>query len=55
MQYSFKNGDLVDAVINIKDKYLPIDSKFSLDNYQRCVDSENEEDKSSMPMSLKKI
>lgn len=44
MQYMFKNGDAVDAVINIKDKLLPIDSKFSLDNYQRAVDSENEED-----------
>lgn len=54
MQYSFKNGDLVDAVINIKDKYLPIDSKFSLDNYQRCVDSENEEDKKFYADEFKK-
>jgi len=54
MQYSFKNGDLVDAVINIKDKFLPIDSKFSLDNYQRCVDSENEEDKKFYADEFKK-
>jgi DNA recombination protein RmuC len=45
MQYMFKNGEAVDAVIKIKDKYLPIDSKFSLDNYQRCIDTEVEEDK----------
>ena len=41
MQYSFKNGDIVDAVIKIQDKFLPIDSKFSLDNYQRCIDAES--------------
>jgi DNA recombination protein RmuC len=45
MQYMFKNGEAVDAVIHIRDKYLPIDSKFSLDNYQRAVDTENEEDR----------
>lgn len=45
MQYMFKNGEAVDAVIFVKDKLLPIDSKFSLDNYQRCIDYENEDDK----------
>lgn len=45
MQYMFKNGEAVDAVIYIKDKLLPIDSKFSLDNYQRALDAENEEDR----------
>ena len=44
MQYRFENGEAVDAVIYIKDKLLPIDSKFSLDNYQRAIDAENEED-----------
>ena len=29
MQYRFENGEAVDAVIHIKDKLLPIDSKFS--------------------------
>ncbi len=45
MQYLYKSGELVDAVIFIKDKILPIDSKFSIDNYRRCVDADNEEDK----------
>ncbi len=40
MQYGFKNGEIVDAVIFVKDKFLPIDSKFSLDNYQKCIDAE---------------
>ena len=35
MQYKFSNGEIVDAVIFIKDKIIPIDSKFSLDNYNR--------------------
>lgn len=54
MQYMFKNGEAVDAVIKIKDKFLPIDSKFSLDNYQRCIDSENDEDKKFYGEEFKK-
>lgn len=39
LQYRFKNGDIVDAVIFLdKDKVLPIDSKFSLENYNRLVE-----------------
>ncbi|MFZ5559350.1 MAG: DNA recombination protein RmuC [Patescibacteria group bacterium] len=41
LQYKFKNGEMVDAVIFIKDKIIPIDSKFSLENYNRIV---NEKD-----------
>jgi DNA recombination protein RmuC len=38
LQYKFKNGEIVDAVIFLeKDKILPIDSKFSLENYNRLV------------------
>jgi DNA recombination protein RmuC len=54
MQYMFKNGEAVDAVIKVKDKFLPIDSKFSLDNYQRCIDSENDEDKKFYAEEFKK-
>ncbi len=39
MQYRFKNGDIVDAVVFLdKKKILPIDSKFSLENYNRLVE-----------------
>ena len=44
MQYEFKDGAIVDAVIFIKDKIIPIDSKFSLENYRRFLDSKNEEE-----------
>ncbi len=39
MQYGFKNGEIVDAVVFVKDKIIPIDSKFSLENYNRMLDS----------------
>ncbi len=37
LQYKFTGGDIVDAVIFLQDKILPIDSKFSLENYNRIV------------------
>jgi DNA recombination protein RmuC len=37
IQYPFKNGEIVDAVIVINKKLVPVDSKFSLDNYNRFV------------------
>ncbi|MES3005580.1 MAG: DNA recombination protein RmuC [Patescibacteria group bacterium] len=38
MQYPFKDGTIVDAVVFIKDKIIPVDSKFSLENYNRLVE-----------------
>jgi len=37
MQYPFKDGTIVDAVVFVKEKVIPIDSKFSLENYNRLV------------------
>jgi DNA recombination protein RmuC len=37
IQYPFKNGEIVDAAVFVNDKIVPIDSKFSLDNYNRLV------------------
>jgi DNA recombination protein RmuC len=37
MQYKFSDGDIVDAVVFVKDKIIPIDSKFSLENYNKAV------------------
>ena len=40
MQYRFEDGEIVDAVIFLdKEKILPIDSKFSLENYNRLVEA----------------
>jgi len=42
LQYKFKNGETVDAVIFLeKGKILPIDSKFSLENYNRMVEEKD--------------
>ncbi|MGI6612652.1 MAG: DNA recombination protein RmuC [Candidatus Nanosyncoccaceae bacterium] len=44
MQYRFKDGETVDAVIFLdKNQLLPIDSKFSLENYNRMIEAEGEE------------
>ena len=39
MQYPFKDGTIVDAVVFTKDGIIPIDSKFSLENYNRILES----------------
>ena len=41
MQYPFKDGTIVDAVVFVKEKIIPIDSKFSLENYNRLVDEKD--------------
>ena len=48
MQYGFKDGSVVDAVIFIKDKIVPIDSKFSLENYNRILESRSEEERQQL-------
>ena len=42
MQYPFNNGDMVDAIIKVNDNIIPIDAKFSLDNYNRMIESSDE-------------
>lgn len=39
LQYKLGEGLIVDAVIHLDDKILPIDSKFSLENYNRLIDA----------------
>jgi DNA recombination protein RmuC len=38
MQYAFKDGTIVDAAVFVKDRVIPIDSKFSLENYNRLAE-----------------
>jgi DNA recombination protein RmuC len=38
MQYRFSSGESADAVIFLRDKLLPIDSKFPLDAFRRITD-----------------
>ena len=39
MQYGFKDGAIVDAVVFVKDKIIPVDSKFSLENYEKILNA----------------
>lgn len=39
LQYKISEGNIVDAVVHLDGKVLPIDSKFSLENYNRLIDA----------------
>lgn len=39
MQYAFDDGEIVDAAVFVKGKVIPIDSKFSLENYNRFAEA----------------
>ncbi len=45
MQYEFKDGTVVDAAIFVKDRIIPIDSKFSLENYNKILEVRDEAEK----------
>ncbi|OGI86266.1 hypothetical protein A3A01_02085 [Candidatus Nomurabacteria bacterium RIFCSPLOWO2_01_FULL_39_17] len=42
MQYEFPDKTIVDAVVFVKDKIIPIDSKFSLENYNKMAEERDE-------------
>jgi len=45
-QYSFSSRETVDAILKLPNgKLLPIDSKFSSDNFERMINAENEENR----------
>jgi DNA recombination protein RmuC len=53
MQYKFKNGVIADAVVFLdKGQILPVDSKFSLENYNRMVASQTKAEREEW---LKKV
>ncbi|MEK7124729.1 MAG: DNA recombination protein RmuC [Patescibacteria group bacterium] len=59
MQYNLgldeKTGKdlIVDAVVFVKDKIIPIDSKFSLENYNRMVEEKNPAEKERLEKAFK--
>lgn len=52
-QYAFKDGKIVDAVIFLKDKIIPIDSKFSLENYNRLVQEQDPDKRLALEKQVK--
>lgn len=54
MQYRFDDGEAVDAAIFLdKGKVLPIDSKFSLENYNRLIDEKDKVHRTRLMAQLK--
>lgn len=45
MQYAFPDGTIVDAAVFVKEKIIPVDSKFSLENYNRLVEAKDPTEK----------
>ena len=46
-QYRFKTSDTVDAVIKLGGRLVPVDAKFSLENFQKMLEAEDEQLKAS--------
>lgn len=41
MQHGFSDGTIVDAAVYVRDKIIPVDSKFSLENYNRIMEAKD--------------
>lgn len=48
MQYGFEDGEIVDAAVFVKGKVIPVDSKFSLENYNRFVEAADGAEKTQL-------
>jgi DNA recombination protein RmuC len=45
LQYTFRNGSRVDAVLRLSGGLVPVDSKFPLENFRRIIDGATDEEK----------
>jgi DNA recombination protein RmuC len=52
MQYTFSNGVIVDAVVLVDKRIIPIDSKFSLENYNRIMETQDPAEKKRYEAAL---
>ena len=53
MQYSFKNKEAVDAVVRVGEYIIPIDAKFSLDNYNKMIESTSKDELGDLEKKFK--
>ncbi len=47
LQHRFKTGNIVDAVIRLKEGLVPVDAKFPLENFRRMLEATTDEDRRS--------
>ncbi len=52
-QYKFEDGDIVDAAIMTKEGVIPVDAKFSLDNYNRLINEVDKDKKIQLERDFK--
>jgi DNA recombination protein RmuC len=48
MQFRFRSGEIVDAIIKLGDRVLAMDSKFSMENYRAYINAETDEQREAM-------
>lgn len=53
MQYPFKDGTIVDAAVFVNEKVIPVDSKFSLENYNRIVEERDPAERERLEKAFK--
>ena len=53
MQYKFPNGEVVDAIVKVGNFVIPIDAKFSLDNYNKMIESNDKAEVETLERNFK--
>lgn len=53
LQYAFENGEVVDAAVMTKEGIIPVDAKFSLDNYNRLCAEDNADKRAELERDFK--
>lgn len=47
VQYRFRTADIVDAVIKLGERIVPVDAKFSLENFQKMLSAASDQEKNN--------